>query len=316
MRIILTDCEKYCPILEFRMLYKDVLFVKVGHSLPSIFNSVRVEDVVAVVGSRHLVADIQSNLDNYPNLRFVQLSSTGYDDISPTAFNLKHVVLSNAPGVYDETVAEYVVYMMLRYAKRYHRSLKNTMWRPFRNYHFMSELKGKTVGVMGVGNLGSRCAKILNGFDMRILGFAQSTVNKPYFDQIYHPEELNHFLEQCDFIVNALPDNAQTKGLLSFVQFSKMKESVVFINVGRETVYVRKDLVDFFTRNKNATGILDIFELIPNCAGELHRLPNIIITPRVAAYSRESDDRLRLLIRDNLSLFFKDEAPNYQILEN
>ena len=226
-------------------------------------------------------------------------------------FKQKHILLSNAPSIYDETVAEYAVYMMMKYAKRYHRSLKNTLWRPFRNYHYISELKGKTVGINGVGSIGSRIAQILLGFNMRILGYARTTKAKPIFEKIYNYEDFDLFLSQCDFIVNTLPDNTETQGLLNASRFSLMKNTVVFINVGRDTVYVKNDLIRFFSNNKNAVCILDIFELIPNYFNKMHRMSNILITPRIAAYSKESDDMLRMLIKDNLTLFLKGDKPNY-----
>lgn len=314
MRIILTDCEKYCPVNDFKSLYRDVFFVKAGYSLKDTINRIGGgKSIIAVVGSRALVKSVQSSLNDFPNLKFIQLSSTGFDDISPSLFQSSNILISNAPGVYDETVAEYAVYMMLKYAKRYHSSLKNTNWRPFRNYHYMTELKGKTVGIMGVGNIGSRIACLLCGFEMRVIGFAKTTRSKLHFEFIYHKDGLNTFLEQCDFIINALPDNEDSKGLLNKDRFSIMKDSVVFINVGRETVYVKEDLVNFFLNNKNAVGILDIFELIPKFFDKFHRLHNIYITPRISAYSKESDNRLRKLVKENLLLFLSGKKPNYQL---
>ena len=265
---------------------------------------------MAAIGSRALVKTIQQSLNEFPQLKFVQLSSTGYDDIDVSLFQNKNIYLSNAPGVYDETVAEYAVYMMLRYAKRYHRSLKNTTWRPLRNYHYISELKGKTVGIMGVGNIGSRIAQILAGYNMRILGYARTTKTKPIFEKIHHSEDFDLFLSQCDFIINTLPDTTESQGILNASRFSFMKKTVVFINVGRDSVYVKNDLIQFFSNNNNAVCILDIFELIPNIFNKMHRMSNILITPRIAAYSKESDNMLRMLIKDNLTSFLKGDKPN------
>ena len=92
-----------------------------------------------------------------------------------------------------------------------------------------------------------------------------------------------------------------------------MKDTVVFINIGRESIYKKKDLLSFFDSHQDATAILDIFELIPNPFSKLHRLSNIYITPRIAAISKESDDRLKLLILNNLKAYFEGTKPQYVI---
>ena len=248
-----------------------------------------------------------------PNCKFIQLFSTGYDDIDPIQFRKKGIDLSNAKSIYDETLAEYVLLVMLKYAKRYHKSMKNGMFRPLRNYHYITELEGKTVGIMGVGQIGSKVARLLSGFNMRIVGFANKTKEKALFDKVYHQDTIHDFLGECDFVINTLPHSEQTIGLLDEERFSMMKDTVVFINIGRESIYKKKDMLYFFNTHRDATAILDIFELIPNPFSKLHRLSNIYITPRVAAISQESDDRLKELILKNLQAYFEGKKPQFVI---
>ena len=309
MKIVLTDSLKACPVEEAKQLLEGVLFVQIKpRKLETYADN---GDVYAIVGSRALVrkaADV-----SLPNCKFIQLFSTGYDDIVPSLFREKGIDLANAKSIYDETLAEYVLLMMLKYAKRYHKSIKNGMIRPLRNYHYITELEGKSVGIMGVGQIGSKVAKLLSGFNVHILGYANKTKEKSLFDKVYHQDTICDFLCECDFVINTLPHSEQTMGLLDAERFSMMKDTVVFINIGRESIYNNKDLIRFFDSHPDATAILDIFELIPNPFSKLHRLSNIYITPRIAAISKESDDRLKLLILNNLKAYFEGTKPQYVI---
>lgn len=172
-----------------------------------------------------------------------------------------------------------------------------------RNYHYMSELRGKTVGILGVGNIGSILARILNGFSMDIIGYAEHTTEKTNFRCIYHRDRLDEFLSECDFIINTLPETYGTIGLLGDEQFASMKPASVFVNVGRDSVYNLQSLVHYYKEHKDAVAILDIFELIPNPFSSLRRLSNVYITPRISACSRESDRALLKLIYDNISAY-------------
>lgn len=301
MRIILTDNTKACSYELIRQNFTDVALVAVNGKSIRQYNGNT--EVCAIVGSRALAIKCQDL--NFPNCHFFQLISTGFDDIDTQLYKSKGIQMCNAKNVYDETVAEYAVYMMLTYAKRYHKSLKLKAMRPLRNYHYISELKGKTVGLMGVGNIGSSIARILKGFDMNIIGYAQKTKEKENFSEIYHPDGFKIFLSKCDFIINVLPHLPSTQSILGKEEFSVMKPTSVFINVGRESIYDRSALIDFYRNNKEAVGILDIFELLPNPFSSIHRLSNIYITPRIAAYSKESDENIAKLILDNLKNCFE-----------
>lgn len=296
MKIILTDSLKACPVEEIESTFTDIRFVEVSpRKLATITSK---DNVIAVIGSRALVQKC-ANID-LTKCKFIQLFSTGYDDIDPYAFRKRGITMSNAKGIYDATLAEYVLFMMLKYAKRYHKSMKNNMFRPLRNYHYISEIEGKTIGIMGVGQIGSKIAKLLSGFDVKIIGFANRTNSKEYFDKIYHREELDYFLKSSDFIVNTLPHTTDTIGLLNKERFANFSETSVFINIGRDSIYEINDLIDFYQNHNSAVAIIDIFEILPNPLSRIHRLPNIYITPRIAAISKESDQKLKDLIYHNI----------------
>ena len=231
--IILTDSSKYCPEFTERTV------VKIGDAAQYVGNT----DVVAAFCSRAMA--IQLLQLDIPNLKVIQLFSAGYDGIDLEQIKKKGITLCNAADVYNLGMAEFVVYGMLRRAKRYHRSIKNMWLRPLRNYHYITELYGKTVGIMGCGNIGQQIAKRLAAFDMRVIGYDARTDERPYFDEIYGLNEKEVFVPQCDYIVNCIPLMPSTKGMLDKSWCNLMKNDVTFVNVARKGLINDADLISY-----------------------------------------------------------------------
>ena len=256
-------------------------------------------DVRALICSRD-VAQVAQNM-NIPNLKVIQLFSVGFDNIDPKLLQSKGVHLCNAANVYNTGMAEFVVYAMLMRAKRYHKSIKNHMLRPFLNYNYITELAGKTVGILGAGNIGGQIAKRLDAFEMNVLGYDINTADRPFFLKIFNKDGLKEFLGRCDYIVNCMPLFKSTEGMLSKEWFEKMKADVTIINVGRKKIINDKDFIAFLKSHKEATAILDIFEKIPNpLTNPYRRLRNVLVLPGVTAISKEINEKLSNLILENM----------------
>ena len=256
-------------------------------------------DVEALICSRD-VAQVAQHM-NIPNLKVIQLFSAGFDNIDPKLLQSKGVHLCNAANVYNTGMAEFVVYAMLMRAKRYHKSLKNHTLRPFRNYHYLTELAGKTVGILGAGNIGGQIAKRLEAFEMHVLGYDIKTDDRPHFEKIYNQDGLTEFLGCCDYIVNCMPLFKSTEGMLCKEWFDKMKDDVTIVNVGRKRIINDKDFIAFLKSHKEATAVLDMFERIPNpFTNPYRRLSNVLVLPGVTAISKEIDEKLSNLITDNM----------------
>ena len=256
-------------------------------------------DVEALICSRD-VAQVAQHM-SIPNLKVIQLFSAGFDNIDPKLLQSKGVHLCNAANVYNTGMAEFVVYAMLMRAKRYHKSLKNHTLRPFRNYHYLTELAGKTVGILGAGNIGGQIAKRLEAFEMHVLGYDIKTDDRPHFEKIYNQDGLTEFLGRCDYIVNCMPLFQSTEGMLCKEWFDKMKDDVTIVNVGRKKIIKDKDFISFLKSHKEATAVLDMFERIPNpFTNPYRRLSNVLVLPGVTAISKEIDEKLSNLITENM----------------
>ena len=296
MAIILTDSFKYCPEFPERVL-------ATSKTLSSFEGNTAVVAAFCTRGMAQRLLFV-----NLPNLKVIQLFSAGYDGIDLEMVRKKGITLCNAADVYNIGMAEFVVYGMLASAKKYHRSIKNRHVRLMRNYHYLHELYGKTVGIMGCGNIGGQIAKRLSAFDMKVIGYDANTTPKPHFEKIYGLDERATFVPQCDYLVCCLPLVKATEGLLNNDWFSLMKPNITIVNVARKSVICDKDMLSFLKSHKDATAVLDMLEKIPNpITNPYRRLSNALVLPGVTAASRESMMRLHQLLLDNLSRMEKDE---------
>lgn len=256
-------------------------------------------NVKALICSRD-VAQVCQHM-NIPNLKIIQLFSAGFDNIDPKLLQSKGIHLCNAANVYNVGMAEFVVYAMLMRAKRYNQSIKNRLLRPFRNYQYITELSGKTTGILGAGNIGIQIAKRLEAFDVQVIGYDLRTDDRPHFEKIYNQDNLTEFLRSCDYIVNCMPLFKSTEGMLCKEWFDRMKEDVTIVNVGRKEIINDVDFLTFLKSHKNATAILDMFEKVPNpITNPYRRLPNVLVLPGVTAISQEINSKLLNLIGENI----------------
>ncbi len=260
----------------------------------------------AAVASRAFAAKLLES--DTPALKAILLTSAGYEGVDMETARRKGIAVCNAADVYSVGMAEYVVYALLAHAKRFHRSIKNRTLRPFRDYHYITELAGKTVGILGAGNIGTQIAKRLEAFDMTVLGYARSKGDRPHFEKIYTEEDVARLLPECDYIVNCLPLTAATQGLVSGEWVALVKPTVAVVNVGRMQTIDDKAFLSFLRSHRDATAVLDMYERIPNpFTNPYRRLSNVLVLPGVTAVSREIDAKLQKLCREQLERLGKGE---------
>lgn len=263
----------------------------------------RKEPVQAIICSRGTAALI-SNMD-YGQLKLIQLTSAGFDGVPLGRFRDRHIDVANAAGVYGIPIAETVVFTMLEIAKRYRRNPENRFPRLTRGYdEYISELYGKTVVILGVGNIGMETAKRLRGFGTRVIGFARHKKESNFIDKIIiDKEELLQNLGNADYIVSTLPDNEDSKHFISDDLIKSMNPHSYFINVGRQSSIDNEALYKALKEKKIQGAVLDMFEKIPNpITNKYRRLHNVIVLPGVAAVSEETNTRLRDFMLHNLQL--------------
>lgn len=250
-----------------------------------------------------------------PKLRLVQLTSAGFDGVPLDEFSRKGIRVANAAGVYGVPIAETVVFGMLQMAKRFRRNPNHRRVRFARGYSWIGELSGKTVLILGAGHIGTEVAKRLAGFQMTVLGYDVFSGAQEGFARIFGGrEELKAALGECDYVVCALPDTGETRGLLNAELIGRMKPGAVVVNVGRRAVLNETDLYRALKSGALGGAVLDMFEWFPNpVTNRFRRLGNVVVLPGVAAISTESRLRLRQLIVRNLAKVACGQEPEYVV---
>jgi D-3-phosphoglycerate dehydrogenase / 2-oxoglutarate reductase len=244
----------------------------------------------------------RSLLERYPRLKIIARRGVGYDSIDVSAVKSLGRLLTNTPGGGEPAVADHALALMLAVGKRVaesHARLQAGDWRAIVG----TELHGKTVGLVGLGRIGSMVAKRLKGFDARVI------VADPYLDDASAQTagvtrcSLEALLRQSDFISLHAPLTPETRGLINAATLGWMKPDAILVNTSRGELIDEPALLQTLMAGALGGAGLDVFagEKDPAAraiAQQLLALPNVIGTPHTAASTRESLARANFAAAD------------------
>jgi len=244
------------------------------------------------------------------NLRWVQSSSAGVESYVFPELVESDVLLSNAKGCYAPAIGDHamgLLFSMTRAMVSQTRNMAQGKWSREEN---MVEMKGMTMGIVGLGGIGSQVARRARAMDMKII--AVDLVPK-YKEQIgdiceevrlIQDNNLPWLLENADVVVCAAPHTKISEGMFGREQFEMMKEGVYFINVSRGKLVQTTELVKALESGKVAGAGLDVTNPEPLPSDHpLWKLPNVIITSHIAARSQHSSDRMQAVFVENVHRF-------------
>ena len=243
------------------------------------------------------------------NLRWIHALTAGVEFLLFPETQNSPVLISNSKGIHGIPMAEHVLGMMLSFTRRLpllqQQQQKHLWQRP--PIDDLQEINGKTMAVVGLGAIGREIARKAKAMDMRVVAAKREMTQEPFVDRLYRPEQLLEMLAEADFVVVALPLTDATNGLFGREQFAAMKPSAYFINVSRGAVVQEEPLLECLKAGRIAGAGLDVFveEPLP-AANPFWDLPNVIITPHLAAISPVYLDRAIKLFADNLSRYIAD----------
>ena len=244
------------------------------------------------------------------NLRWIHALTAGVEFLLFPETQNSPVLISNSKGIHGIPMAEHVLGMMLSFTRRLpllqQQQQKHLWQRP--PIDDLQEINGKTMAVVGLGAIGREIARKAKAMDMRVVAAKREMTQEPFVDRLYRPEQLLEMLAEADFVVVALPLTDATNGLFGREQFAAMKPSAYFINVSRGAVVQEEPLLECLKAGRIAGAGLDVFveEPLP-AANPFWDLPNVIITPHLAAISPVYLDRAVKLFADNLSRYIADK---------
>lgn len=239
-------------------------------------------------------------LEKFTSLRYVQLTSAGLDRIPLEYAHAHGIRVFNAKNVYSIPMAEYALWGVLQLYRRGQFFQKNQEEARWKKRVDLPELAGKTVCIVGCGDVGSTCAKRFQAMDCRVIGVNRTVRQLPGWEEIRGLEKLDEVLSWSDVVILTIALTAQTQHLFDRARFEKMKSGAILVNMARGAI-VDTDALLWALENRLGGAVLDVFEEEPLQADSpLWRSPNVVLTPHNSYASDGNRQRLFHLIMNNL----------------
>lgn len=307
LNIVINDAEavSYRKLLEERFPHVSVTIATERTKLEQCIG-----DADVILASRWPL----ELLDRAKKLRWFQCTTAGVDFMLPYRDELHHIAVTNSRGIQGEVIADYVMagVTMLHWDFRsFQREQEARKWSP----RSVSPLSEKTLGVVGLGSIGSEIARRAKGAGMTVLG-SKRDISGPVegVDKLFSPKHLGEFLPLCDFVVLAVPSTPETIGLIGINEIADMRQSAFLVNIARGNVVVEHELIKALQAGTIAGAMLDVFEREPLAHdSELWGMENVIITPHVAGWRTNYIDGVFAIFADNIERFHEGRKLNNMV---
>jgi phosphoglycerate dehydrogenase-like enzyme len=242
-------------------------------------------------------------------LRWVQALSAGVDFYDHDALRERGVLLTSAAGVHAEPMAEQTLGYLLLFEREILRGVRQQETGRWLRYEG-GELRGKTLGIVGVGAVGSRVAELAEVLGMTVLGTKCDPSTVPdAVDEVWAPDGLHELLVRADYVVVACPLTDETRGLIGREELGIKDDEGVLVNVARGPIVDEGALVEALQKGVVRGAALDVFETEPLPPDSpLWDLPNAVLTPHMAGSTPHKEHRLADLFATNLEAFHDGDA--------
>ncbi|HXN23373.1 MAG TPA: D-glycerate dehydrogenase [Candidatus Dormibacteraeota bacterium] len=248
-----------------------------------------------------------------PKLRIVANVAVGFDNIDVPACTRKGVVVSNTPGVLDETTADFAWTLLMSVARRVVEGdslARSGNWKGWDLDQLCgTDVWGKTLGILGFGRIGRAVARRARGFKMRAI-YHDAVRVAPEIEAELGAQfaEFNQVLSESDFLSLHVPLLPETRHLISSPQLARMKRGAFLINTSRGPVVDEAALVAALESGKLAGAAIDVFENEPYIHSGLRR-PNVVLAPHIASASLETRTKMACIAAENVIALFQGRTP-------
>lgn len=285
MNIVIADKMEKEVVEEIRKLGNvDVTPVNLASSLAN-------ADILIVRSATKVTEEL---LQSAPKLKVVARAGVGLDNVDKAACEKRGIKVINTPGASSNSVAELALGMMFAIARRIPKadsSMKGKQW--LKKELTGTELQGKTLGIAGLGRIGSLLAIKAAGLGMHVLYFDKinSTLGKSV--------SLEELFASSDYVSLHLPATPETKGMVNAAMIARMKPNAVLINTARGALIDEEALYSALKEKKLAGACLDVYPQEPY-SGKLCELENVVLTPHIAGSTAEAQMRIGQELIDKL----------------
>ena len=311
LKMVFTDAGAVTTDISSLDVFKEFGKIEVYNNLTSEQIVEKAPDTDMILCSKTRVT--REVIDKLPNLKFIGLLATGYNNIDLEAASERNIVVCNAGEYSTNAVAQHVFAFILHIANKvadYNNEVKRGDWEESETFcmlnHTTMELSGKTLGIFGYGSIGKRVGEIGKAFGMDVIATSRAKKNT---DVEY--VEFDELLKRSDFITVHCPLTPQTENIFNENAFSKCKKGCIFINTSRGGTVDEKALYNALTDGTLAGAAVDVLKSEPMEKGcKLRDLPNIIITPHIAWSPNETQRRLIDIVYDNVKGYLSGDIRN------
>lgn len=243
-------------------------------------------------------------IEKFTNLKFIQLTSAGYDRVDMGYVKEHNIKIFNARGVYSIPMAEFAVCGVLDLYKQGRFFTENQKLHKWDKHRGLLELYGKTVCIVGSGNVGTECAKRFKAFDTTVYAVDICKPQSDIYDKYFLLENITDAISQSDVIVLTLPLTEQTKYMFDKKMFLHFKSNAILVNIARGAIVNQDDLICALNNKQFYGAVLDVFETEPlDTNSPLWDMPNVIITPHNSFVGEGNMQRLTNIILYNLEMY-------------
>lgn len=299
MNLLLTGCFQYSDEQKtiLHSLGYDIYFAQQEKdSLPIAPN-----DIDAIVCNGLF---LYHDISDFTNLKFIQLTSAGFDRVPVETIKFRDIELHNARGVYSIPMAEWAIFRVLEHYKQgwfFREEQTSGKWTKNRN---LREIFGSKVAIIGAGNVGQEVAKRFACMGCSVSGFDIHTNPAPFFDNMYLTTTLQERISEFDIVVVTAPLLPSTKGLVSRAVLEKLKLNATLINIARGGLIDELAMCEILAQREDLFAALDVFECEPlPTDSALWHLSNVAVSPHNSFVSNGNNERMFSVIYANLKDF-------------
>ncbi len=251
-------------------------------------------------------------LEYLPNIKVIAVHGTGVDPVDINACTERKVYVTNTPGANADAVTEITIGLMLSLARQIPTSAlqvkQNLAWDTAR--HTGSELKGKTLGLLGLGEIGKRVAVIAKAFGMNIIGHDPGLTDREIQNRGANSVSFPELAKNSDFLSLHAPAIAATRNIINKEFIAQMKPTSFIINCARGSLVNEVELANALTENHIAGAALDVLEgEPPNPSSPIFNAPNIILTPHMAGSTLECLNTIAATAAGDIVRVLRGESP-------
>ncbi len=312
MKIVLTDAQTVLDNLVDASTLREL-----GEVVE--YGLLKYEEVAEKIADADIVICNKTKLDSYTlrlakNLKYIGLFATGYNNIDIDYCKEHNIAVCNAGSYSTNAVAQHTFALILEHynnTAKYNQFVQDGKWKRSKTFspfvYPLSELAGKTLGIVGLGSIGQAVAKIANAFEMKVIAYNRSAREIENVEMT----SLDELLSKSNIVSVHCPLNSESEYMFNKETFAKMKKGALFVNTARGGVMVEQDLFDALESEHLGGAAIDTLAVEPmeeDCI--LMNAKNCIITPHIAWAPLETRVRLMNIVVDNIKNFLNGTPTN------